>query len=436
MKTLNLFKFGGVIFAFLLALMSASPGTAGHPVQENVTGKLQETTDLEIWVQWSPLPPSVAQAYDAYETVHPEIALTFYTPVDLITELDAAFIAGTAPDIIVWEAEGNLGGMAMQGQLLDLRSLGITEASLAATFGELAASAVNWHYGLYGIPVSTTVIALVYNKATVSSEYFPAEPLNFVDLTNKAEEFFDDTGKYLICNQGMGIGSVDSYHVAPIFFGFGVPEYIDSAGTVYANTTEAIQAGTWIDNFHNLSNDINSYGECQNRLISGDVGMWWTGPWALSELSNQGVDYGIIPMGKPFNKVMVQMITSATIARGTANEALALIQTIANEENSIQFALVDKYVPANQAALMDPAVQAIPEIKAFGDAAQISVPFGNAPFHYCQWAPIGSAVERIWSGIQTPEVALNQAQNEIELCVQPILELMFPYHLHIPLITR
>ena len=437
MKINNVLKNFSWLLAIAIIAINIVPVAAVNPGQQPNTGQLLDT-EIVIWSQWTnPLPGSIAQAFTDYASAHPGISFTFITADGgtLFADLDAAFLAGTAPDIIVWGAD-IVGDRALAGQLVDLRDMGVTETALVNQFGESATSAAMWRTGIYGIPLFTEAVALVYNKNLVTSQYLPTDPLDFSALYLKASQFRSATGKPLICNQGMGVTSEDAYHVAPIFFGFGVPEYIDSTGTVYANIPAAINAGTWIDTFHLVSDDDNDYGLCVDRLINGNVGMWWTGPWALPQLNAAGLNYGIIPMGKPFNGVKVQMITTATIGRGTADVALDLIQYISNTENSIQYAVDDKFVPANQEALLDPIVQAIPEIKAFGAAAQLSVPFGSAPFHYCQWEPIGSAVNRIWNNVQTPGEALNQAQSEIEACVQPILDLLFPYHLNLPLITR
>ena len=35
-------------------------------------------------------------------------------------------------------------------------------------------------------------------------------------------------------------------------------------------------------------------------MVNGEAAIWWTGPWAIPELQNAGVDYGIAPMGSPF----------------------------------------------------------------------------------------------------------------------------------------
>lgn len=396
----------------------------------------EKSSSLLVWTIWSdPLPTSYAQAYADYETAHPEIDVEFYFPVDFTTELDAAFEAGLAPDIIIMGAE-NIGSRVFAGQIINLGTLGVTEASLMTAFGEANTATVLWRGGVYGIPMRTEAIALIYNKDLVSNEYLPGNRFDFNDLKEKAQKFLVDKGKPLICNQGMGNFSEDAYHVAPIFFGFGVPAYIDNTGKAYANTVQAINAGTWIDIFHIYSYDENDYGSCNDRLINEEVGMWWSGPWAISGLKSAGLNYGIVPMGKPFNGVQVHMITTAALARGNAYEALDLIQTITNKENSIQYALIDSVVPANQAALLDPAVQALPDIKAFGAAAQESVPFGNEPFHYCQWAPVGQAVQRIWTNIQTPTQALNQAQQEIELCVQDELDLMYPNKINLPMVAK
>ena len=53
----------------------------------------------------------------------------------------------------------------------------------------------------------------------------------------------DNPGKTLICNQGFtSNGDGDAYHVAPVFFGEGVPSYVDENGKAFLNTPEAIKA--------------------------------------------------------------------------------------------------------------------------------------------------------------------------------------------------
>ena len=94
---------------------------------------------------------------------------------------------------------------------------------------------------IWGLPETQEGIALVYNKALVTEEYLPADPLDFADLLAKATAFKEAAGLPLICNQGFP--GADAYHIAPIYFGFGVPNYVDDEGTVNFNSAESVAAG-------------------------------------------------------------------------------------------------------------------------------------------------------------------------------------------------
>lgn len=396
----------------------------------------EDTTTITIWTQWpDPLPASIGQAYNLYHSLYPDVDIQFYFPVDLIAELDAAFAGGTAPDIIVW---GNdvVGSRVLAGQIVDLRMLGVTETGLKAIFEAPTVEAGKYWGAFYGVPHSTEAIALVYNKDFVTDLYLPTDPLDFDALFVKAQQYLTATGNKLVCNQGFGLDSYDAYHASPVFFGYGVPHYISPVGQVYANIPAAISAGNWIDNFRQVSYDDSDYTLCKQRLLNGEAGMWWTGPWAIPELSDQSVNFGIVPMGKPFVGVRMHMITTAAIQRGNGLVALDLINYVTNLTNSKRYAIWDQIIPANSAALADPDVQEIPEVKAFGQAAAMGIPMGNSPFTSCQWQPMGDAVQAIWADTKTPQVALDDAQQQIEACVDLVMADLYPERVYLPLLKR
>ena len=65
-----------------------------------------------------------------------------------------------------------------------------------------------------------------------------------------------------------------------------------------------------------------SHDICKAMITEGDAGAWWTGPWAIADLEAAGIDYGIIPMGKPFVGIKALMLSQNAVDRG--NEAVAL----------------------------------------------------------------------------------------------------------------
>jgi arabinogalactan oligomer/maltooligosaccharide transport system substrate-binding protein len=263
----------------------------------------------------------------------------------------------------------------------------------------------------------------------VTSTSLPTDPLDFAALRIKAEAFKTATGKPLICNQGFP-GS-DAYHVAPVYFGFGVPNYIDELGNVHVNTPEAIHAGTWLSTMPLLSPASQTYADCQSQLLAGEVGMWWTGPWALSALNVPGFSYGIVPMGKPYVGTRAYFITTNGLARNNAAVALDMIQYLTNFANAKAISLVNLTIPANKAAFNDPEVQAIPSIAGFRPGIASGIPMSPSRYIACQWGPLSDAETAIWNGTSTSTDALNLAQQEIEGCVSS----MKP-HIYLPMVVR
>jgi arabinogalactan oligomer/maltooligosaccharide transport system substrate-binding protein len=406
-----------LVLLTVLVLLAASLGiSASVPFHTPA----QITATIKIWHNWSPANSIVIiQILDDYATDHPSVSFDLYQPADMWLELDAAIPAGTGPDIVAW---GNdlIGHEVSLNQIIDLNQLGVTDTWLSATYEPASVQSVKYMGKIWALPATQEGIALVYNKDLVDSSYLPADPLDFIDLRNKAQAFQTATGKPLICNQGFPGG--DAYHIAPVFFGFGVPSYVDEFGRVYVNSLKAITAGTWLSLMPPLSPPAQDFPICQNALLNSEVGMWWTGPWAISFLS--GLNYGIIPMGKPFVGIQDMIITINAQSRGNTSTALDVMQYLTNTENSITIALANLTIPANTAALHDPDVQALPTVAGFGSAMEIGIPMSASPYSACQWGPMGDAEAEIWSGT-TPADALNEAQEQIESCIDSQLTHMF-----------
>jgi arabinogalactan oligomer/maltooligosaccharide transport system substrate-binding protein len=378
-----------------------------------VTEAPAEPVTITVWHQWAGDYLTAIQAvFTAYMAENPHVTVVLEAPENVSDALTVAIPAGEGPDIIGW-ANDQIGGQALVGNIIDLGTLGVDMAFLESTYEPAAVKGVVWQGKIWAIPESQEGIAIVYNKALASEADFPADPMDFADLLAKAEAFAEaNPGKYLVCNQGLG--NADAYHVAPVYFGHGIPTYIDDAGTVYLNTPEAIAAGNFMVEFKAFAPAETSHDVCKAMITEGNAAAWWTGPWAIADLETAGIDYGILPMGSPFVGIKTFMITKNAVDRGTAEVALDVIKFFTNAANQTSVALANKTIPANTAALNDPQIQALATIKGFGASLNLGVPMANTPYAGAQWGPVGDATNAIWSGAQTPEVALAAAQAAAE----------------------
>ncbi|MGC9336031.1 MAG: extracellular solute-binding protein [Anaerolineae bacterium] len=409
-----------------LSLVIAACGPAEEPaaeptqpsVEEPAAEEPAEEVTISIWHQWAgDYLTAIEQAFRDYEAEHPGVTIDLSKPEDTSNALSVAIPAGEGPDIIGW-ANDQIGTQALAGNIVALNDYGIDMTFLNSTYEPAAVRGAVWMDQIWGLPESQEGIAIVYNKALVTEEYLPSNPMDFEDLLAKAEAFYNDTGKYLVCNQALGNVDGDAYHAAPIYFGHGVPEYVDDEGNVYLDTPEALAAGEWLVKFSEFAPEETSHEICQTMLVEGNAGAWWTGPWAIADLEAAGIDYGIIPMGSPFVGIKTLLLSQNAVDRGNEARAIDIMKYFTSGPVQAKIAAANKTIPAPTAALQDAAVQALPTLKGFGASLSLGVPMANTPYANAQWGPVGNATTAIWTGAQAPEEALAAAQATIEEAIE------------------
>jgi len=393
----------------MLRSLESELGTSSPGLQESLPSA---PADIIIWHQWDgDYLNAIQVVFDDYMAAHPNITISLERPDNVSDALQVAIPAGEGPDIIGW-ANDQIGTQALVGNIIDFNSLGVTMNELTRNFEPAAVNGVVWQGSIWGLPESQEGIALVYDTALASASDFPSDPFDFQGLLQSAEAYYNRTGRYLVCNQALG--SPDAYHAAPIWFGFGMPSYVDDAGNVYMNTPEALAAANWLVQFSAFHPSETSHEICKTMLIEGQTAAWWTGPWAIADLEAAGIDYAILPMGRPFVGIKTLMITSNAADRGNAEVALDIIRFFTNEYHSTLLALTNGTIPANTAALNNPDVQSLESVAGFGASLNLGIPMANTPFSGAQWDPVDEATTAIWFGIQSPTDALAAAQRAIE----------------------
>ncbi|CAN5647874.1 extracellular solute-binding protein [soil metagenome] len=371
-----------------------------------------DAVKIAIWHGWGgEYFTAIEQVFKDYSKDHPNVTIELSKPDNLAEAAKVAIPAGEGPDIFAW-ANDSIGDQALAGYIVSLNDMGIDEAFLKSTYEPAAVNGVIWQGKIWGLPETQEGIALVYNKDLVTDEYLPKDPQDFADLLTKAKAFKEKTGKPLLCNQGFP--GKDAYHVAPVYFGFGVPSYVDDQGNVHINSPEGVKAGQWLKDISTVSDKEESDEICKTAFAEGKVGIRWTGPWAIADVEKAKINYGIAPMGRPFVGIKTLMITSNAVDRKHAEVALDIIKYFTSAEVQKKLSLVNKTIPAATAAVKDPEVQQLPSVAGFGAALNLGIPMANTPYASAQWGPVGDATAAIWNGAQTPEEALVAAQKAIE----------------------
>ena len=376
-----------------------------------------EVTTITIWHGWDGAYfEAIEEVFQAYEEMHPDVNIELVRQDNLSDAMAVAVPAGEGPDILAW-VQDQIGRNALVGNIVPITQW-IDEAYLNENFEPAAARAMVWQGDVWGVPESQEGIALVYNKALISEEDIPSDPLDFDGLLQAARDFREaNPDKYFLCNQGVGVTSQDAYHVAPIYFGFGGDDevgYVDDEGNVYIYTPERVAAAEWMLQFKEVAPEETSHEICQAGITEGNYAIWWTGPWAIASLQEAGVDFGIVPFGRPFVGIKLLMMGANAVDRGHEEIVVDIMKYFGSAEVQAKLALVNGTVPANTAALNSPEVQEVYSSSAFGAALNLGIPMPNTPFIDAQWGPVGEATAAFYSGAQTPDEALQAAQAAAE----------------------
>lgn len=388
------------------------PEETAPPPAEEEAAMPEEQVTISIWHQWSgDYLNTIEEALNGYTDDHPNVKIDISKPEQVSDALRVAVPAGEGPDIIAW-ANDQIGALALAGNIVPLNDYGIDMAMIEDTYEPAAVTGVVWQDKVWGLPESQEGIAIVYNKDMVDEKYIPEDPMDFDALLANAQAFYEETGSYLVCNQGLG--NPDPYHAAPIYFGFGVPSYVDDEGNAYMDTPEAIAAAEWMTKFSEYAPGETSHDICKAMITEGDAGAWWTGPWAIADLEAAGIDYGIVPMGRPFVGIKTMMLSKNAVDRGNEQIALDIMKYFTSAEVQTELALANKTIPAPTGALENPDVEALNTLAGFGASLNLGVPMANTPFAAAQWGPVGDATTAVWTGAQTPEEAMQAAQQAIE----------------------
>jgi arabinogalactan oligomer / maltooligosaccharide transport system substrate-binding protein len=401
-----------------LALAACQPAaeTPAAPVEEEPAAPpAAEGTVIRIWGQWDgAYVAAIEQVFRDYEAQNAGVTIIREEPTDVNEALRVAIPAGEGPDIIAW-ANDQIGAQAIAGNIVPLEPYGIDMAFLEQTYEPAGVNGVVYQDQIWGLPEAQEGIGLVFNRAIASEADFPSDPYDFDDLLAKAQAYYEANNTYLFCNQALG--GNDAYHVAPIYFGHGVPEYVDDEGNAYLGSPEALAAGEFLNELRAYHPSEADHEICRTMLFEGQAAAWWTGPWAIADLEGEGMDYGILPMGRPFAGIKVLLLTSNAVDRGNAEVAVDLMRYFTSYEPALQMSLANKTIPANSQALNDPQVQSLATLAGFGESLSYAVPMSNSPYANAQWGPVGDATLAIWTGVQTPADALADAQQAIENAV-------------------
>jgi len=276
-----------------------------------------------------------------------------------------------------------------------------------------------WSIGadIYALPYATEAIALIRN-----TDLIPDEPATFEDLLTVAKGLTDkDAGTFGILINAF---APDPFHSFPFISAFG--GYIfgkNEDGSlnpcdIGLGSEGAVEGATFL---RSLIDDgfvpaATGYGDMTGQFNAGKVGAIITGPWAVADVRNAGINFAVskIPTIKgntpgPFVGSQGFMINSFS-----NNKELAvtfLQEFIGITSTQVELFNVGDRAPALLSALAE--VSDDPTLAAFAASAADGSPMPNIPEMSSVWGAWGDALSLVSSGESDPATAFTDAAARI-----------------------
>ena len=320
---------------------------------------------------------------------------------------------GQAGDVFVGVPHDQIGEMAVGGVLLDMT--GYATAAYLADLGEQARLAYTVNGRLFGLPMFVEGPALVVNNDLVAQ--VPATYEGMLDLAQELTTADTFGFMYDINNFYFSYGWLHTY--GGYVFGR------DASGSLVASdvglANEGAVAGAQALKEMRFDRGLipaGTTGDVANGLfVDGVLAMIYTGPWAISQYDNAGLDVSVVPVpnlanGTAFSGFMGVQGALVNSFSSLKVESANFAKWLTRKDAQVSLARFSGRIPASISALGD--VEDDPIIAGFGAALLNSEPMPNIPEMGSVWGPMGSALSVLTeSAASDPSALLQQAVNEI-----------------------
>jgi maltose-binding protein MalE len=322
---------------------------------------------------------------------------------DVRTNFNIAAPAGEGPDIIVG-AHDWIGQLYSNGLLAPIE----LPEDVAANFDPQALGLFTYDGQLVGLPYAVEAVALYYNKDLVEEV-----PATFEEAVTLAQELVESGA----AERGIAIPP-DPYHTYPIISGFGGYVFGRDADGNYdpsdvgIDSEGALAGAAYLDQLvkDDVFNAAVGYDQARELFLNGQLAMWVTGPWELSNIRNSGVNFGVatiptmVEEPRPFIGGQGFMVNAFSKNLDLAQAFLA--EYVATEET--QQGIYDA-VPGISAFLPTREANPDPDLEAFAASVANGDPMPTIPQMAAFWNTVGNAVTQIYNQAAEPEAAFREA---------------------------
>ncbi len=357
--------------------------------------------DLVIWTDALKLDAikAVAEPFGEANGISVEVQAV---STDLQTNFVTANDANNGPDVVVG-AHDWIGNLVQNGSIEPLQ----LSADELSGYSPKAVQATTYDGQLYGVPYGIEALALYRN-----TELAPDEPKT-LDAAIKAGEAAVKAGKAKSA-LNLPVGELgDAYHMNPLYTSMGGYMF----GTTEDGSYDPTDLGVGKPGSIKAAQKIASLGEkgdkVLRRSISGDnsialftegkAAFLVSGPWALADVRDSGMDYAIQPIpgfagqkpAQPFMGAQAFMVASNAENAAFAQE---FVSNGVNNEEAMTTMYEDASLPPALLSLQDSIQAEDPDTALFAEAANAAQPMPAIPAMASVWEPLGKAYSAIVGG--------------------------------------
>ena len=284
--------------ALLLAACTGGQGDGGKDAAAGYDPAA--AVELTWWTGQTSEAEQVAEQLAAdYHTAHPNVTIKTSagapTTDDLLTKLSAGFAGGSYPDISY--AFGNWAGdLGASGRTQDLTSF-VADPSFGWTeIPEAARTVATVDGKVIGVPALVDNLALIYNKKLfdAAGQAYPTDEWSWEDFRAAAKKLTDTATNTYGTAYSVSGSEDTTWHLWPLLWQNGgkildgtKPAFNSDAGIKALETLRAMAVD---DKSMYLDQTDQKYGPLFN---GGHVAMMLSGPWALLEIKEAKLDYGV-----------------------------------------------------------------------------------------------------------------------------------------------
>ncbi|BBJ29022.1 sugar ABC transporter substrate-binding protein [Athalassotoga saccharophila] len=329
---------------------------------------------------------------------------------DIRTKFVTAAAAGEGPDIIVG-ANDWVGELAADGLLSPITFLSSDQIN---QFAPSSLQAFSYGGKLYGLPYGIDVLALFYNK-----DYVTNPPTTPDQLFTMAQQMTSG-GFYGLAYPVYG----NPYFSAPFIQGFGGYVFgTNPNGSLNPNDIGLANAGAvkGLDYIVSLFKagiipQGEDYNTAVNLFTSGKAAMMINGEWAVPQVQQAGINFGVapIPGGEPFVGVQGFMINSKSPNQIQAIEFLS--DYVNTTDTMYKIWQADPRIPARYDVAAK-AEKVAPWLKGFVDALSNTTPMPNIPQMASVWNAWTNAINLAVDGKESSQAALTTAVEQIKQAI-------------------